>query len=97
MRRLSGIAVFIAVFASIFAIVVFSLVLDARPSHADPNSPWCAVRTGDGSYWDCHFSSFEQCQSVVVGNNHAFCNENPGYVGPSGGQTGTKAGRRHRS
>ena len=97
MRHLSGIAVFIAIFASTLAIVVLSLAIDVRPSLADANSPWCAVRAGDGSNWDCRYSSFAQCQPVVVGNNHAFCNENPGYVGPSGGQTGPKAGRRPRS
>ena len=48
------------------------------------NAPWCAmIQTGTGSvYWDCQYSSFEDCyrRGNILGGNRGFCNPSPYYV-----------------
>jgi Protein of unknown function (DUF3551) len=45
-------------------------------------APWCAVISlGTGSvYWDCQYSSFEQCLPNVLAGNRGFCNNNPYFA-----------------
>ena len=47
-------------------------------------APWCAViQNGTGSvYWDCQYSSFEQCyrKSGILAGNRGTCNPSPYYV-----------------
>jgi hypothetical protein len=45
-------------------------------------APWCAVTNhGNGSmYWDCQYSSIEQCRPSVLGGNRGWCNPNPYFV-----------------
>jgi hypothetical protein len=45
-------------------------------------APWCAVTNyGNGSmYWDCQYSSIEQCQPNVLAGNRGWCNLNPYFV-----------------
>ena len=45
-------------------------------------APWCAVTNyGNGSmYWDCQYSSIEQCRPNVLAGNRGWCNPNPDFV-----------------
>ncbi len=47
-------------------------------------APWCAViQNGTSSvYWDCQYSSFEDCyrRGNILGGNRGFCNPSPYYV-----------------
>ena len=47
-------------------------------------TPWCAIiQNGTGSvYWDCQYSSFEQCyrKGNILAGNRGFCNPSPYYV-----------------
>ena len=47
-------------------------------------APWCAViQNGTGSvYWDCQYSSFEQCyhKGNILAGNRGTCNPSPYYV-----------------
>ena len=45
-------------------------------------APWCAVMNyGNGSmYWDCQYSSIEQCRPNILGGNRGWCNPNPDFV-----------------
>lgn len=49
---------------------------------AKAQAPWCAVITigEDSVYWDCRYSSFEQCRPNVLAGNRGFCNHNPYYA-----------------
>ena len=46
-------------------------------------APWCAViaTSDDSVYWDCQYTSFEQCRSVVLAGNRGWCNPSP-YATP---------------
>ena len=52
-----------------------------QPAKAS-NAPWCAVTNyGNGSmYWDCQYSSIEQCRPNVLAGNRGWCNPNPYFV-----------------
>ena len=59
-----------------------ALLLGAGPASARyPEAPWCAVVSlGTGNvYWDCRYSSFEQCRPNVLAGNRGFCNVNPAF------------------
>ena len=47
-------------------------------------APWCAViQNGVSSvYWDCQYSSFEQCyrKGNILAGNRGTCNPSPYYV-----------------
>ena len=47
-------------------------------------APWCAVINNgeDSVYWDCQYSSFEDCyrRGNILGGNRGFCNPSPYYV-----------------
>ncbi len=45
-------------------------------------APWCAVMNyGNGSmYWDCQYSSIEQCRPSILAGNRGWCNPNPYFV-----------------
>jgi hypothetical protein len=70
---------------TIFAAVValLALVLDLQPTKAY-EAPWCAViQNGtDSVYWDCQYSSFEQCyrKGSILAGNRGSCNPSPYYV-----------------
>src|SRR5262249_14361850 len=57
---------------------VIALVFDLQPVAAY-EYPWCAVITVDKGavYWDCQYSSIEQCRPNVLAGNRGFCNLNP--------------------
>jgi hypothetical protein len=50
---------------------------------AKAQAPWCAVITigEDSVYWDCQYSSLEQCRPNVLAGNRGFCNPNPSFAG----------------
>ena len=67
----------ILVAAAALASVSFS------PGHAEgAAAPWCAVITigEDSVYWDCRYSSIEQCRPNVLAGNRGFCNPNPYFA-----------------
>ena len=47
-------------------------------------APWCAmIENGKGSvYWDCQYSSFDDCyrRGNILAGNRGFCNPSPYYV-----------------
>ena len=49
---------------------------------AKAQAPWCAVITigEDSVYWDCRYSSIEQCRPNVLAGNRGFCNPNPYFA-----------------
>ena len=69
----------ITLIATAFAGVIVSL----QPAQAY-NAPWCAmIETGTGgSYWDCQYSSFEDCyrRGNILAGNRGFCNASPYYT-----------------
>jgi hypothetical protein len=68
----------------IFAATVAATFLGLFPdlAKANTNAPWCAVISlgRDSVYWDCQYSSFEQCRPNVLAGNRGFCNHNPYYA-----------------
>jgi hypothetical protein len=60
------------------AAVVTSFPWSTQPVQARA-APWCAViaTSDDSVYWDCQYSSFEQCRSVVLAGNRGWCNPSP--------------------
>ena len=56
-------------------------------------APWCAVTNyGNGSmYWDCQYSSIEQCRPNVLAGNRGWCNPNLYFV-----PNGTSANKHYR-
>ena len=55
------------------------------PGHAEgAAAPWCAaINLGTGSvYWDCQYSSFDDCyrRGNILAGNRGFCNPSPYYV-----------------
>jgi len=69
------------------------VIVGLQPAHAY-NAPWCAViETGTGgSYWDCQYSSFEDCyrRGNILAGNRGFCNPSPYYVAGSAEQRQTR-------
>ena len=68
------------------------------PGHAEgAEAPWCAVISfGTGSaYWDCQYSSFEDCyrRGNILAGNRGFCNPSPYYVAGSAEQRQTQKRR----
>jgi hypothetical protein len=62
--------------ATIMAVMSFG----GHPAQAY-EAPWCAVVNSGWSsvYWDCQYSSFEQCRPHILAGNRGFCNPNPRY------------------
>jgi Protein of unknown function (DUF3551) len=60
---------------------LISLSIGSLNSEAS-NAPWCAVITigEDSVYWDCRYSSLEQCRPNVLAGNRGFCNPSPYYT-----------------
>ena len=68
------------IFVAIVAITaVGSVGLQSAKAYT---APWCAVMNyGNGSmYWDCQYSSIEQCRPNILGGNRGWCNPNPYFV-----------------
>ena len=65
------------------ALAVAVMAFGPRPAQAYNDAPWCAViNMGDGDvYWDCQYSSLEQCVPNVLAGNRGFCNPNPRWAG----------------
>ena len=67
----------------ILAVVVAAAFVgfDVQPAKAY-TAPWCAViNLGTGNmYWDCQYSSIEQCRPNVLAGNRGFCNLNPSFL-----------------
>ena len=66
------------------AILVAAAAL-ASVGHAEgAEAPWCAmIENGKGSvYWDCQYSSFDDCyrRGDILAGNRGFCNPSPYYV-----------------
>src|SRR5262245_14616675 len=63
--RLTMIRLILATFAALAGVFV-----GLQPAKAQ--APWCAVISlGTGSvYWDCRYSSIEQCRPNVLAGNH---------------------------
>jgi hypothetical protein len=61
-------------------VALVGMSFNLQPANAY-TAPWCAVISlGTGSvYWDCQYSSFEQCLPNVLAGNRGFCNHNPYY------------------
>ena len=71
----------------IAAVFAGALLIDVRPAAAYTNivelARWCAVinlGTND-AYWDCHYSSIEECRPTILAGNRGFCNPNPYWIG----------------
>jgi hypothetical protein len=62
-------------------VTVAAVGLGLQPAKAY-TAPWCAViNLGTGNvYWDCRYSSIEQCRPNVLAGNRGFCNPNPYFV-----------------
>ena len=69
------------ILATIAALV--GVIAGLQPAQAY-EAPWCAViENSTGSvYWDCQYSSFEDCyrRGNILGGNRGFCNPSPYYV-----------------
>jgi len=70
------------------AVFFAALAFGGRPAAAyyppvGDRAPWCAVvNLGPGdAYWDCRYTSLEQCRPNVLAGNRGFCNPNPRWVG----------------
>ena len=66
-------------------ILVAAASVSFSPGHAEgAEAPWCAViELSTGSiYWDCQYSSFEECyhKGNILAGNRGFCNPSPYYV-----------------
>lgn len=77
--------------------VLFTWSASPQPAEAR-EAPWCAViaTTDDSVYWDCQYSSFEQCRSVVLAGNRGWCNPSP-YATAGAPEPKRKARRGHSS
>jgi hypothetical protein len=65
------------------ALGIAAVSFDLHPARAAGVAPWCAVISmgrGD-AYWDCQYSSVEQCVPNVLAGNRGFCNPNPAWSG----------------
>src|SRR5262245_66599692 len=59
----------------IFAAIAALAGVFFGPPPATAQAPWCAVITVDNStvYWDCQYSSLEQCLPNVLAVNCGWC------------------------
>ena len=67
---------------TIFVAAAALAVVFVGPRPAKAQAPWCAVITigEDSVYWDCRYSSIEQCRPNVLAGNRGFCNPNPYFA-----------------
>lgn len=66
-----------------FALVATGLLFSGVPAHAqtyDPSYPVCMQIYGQVGYFDCRYTSLEQCRFLAVGRS-ASCVANP-YFAP---------------
>jgi hypothetical protein len=74
------------IFAAIAALA--GMFFGLHPAQAY-EAPWCAmIQNGTGSvYWDCQYSSFEDCyrRGNILAGNRGFCNPSPYYVANAAG------------
>lgn len=71
--------------------------IDARPSGAETQRPWCVVYSGRDGAYTCIFVSFEQCQMTATPGTGGSCVQNPWYSAyGSGGAGATPQGGRAR-
>ena len=61
--------------------VLTTLIFCLQPAAA-AEAPWCAViqNSTESVYWDCQYSSIEQCRQIVLAGNRGWCNANPYFV-----------------
>jgi hypothetical protein len=65
-----------------FALLAIGLLLAGAPAHAqtyDPSYPVCMQIYGPVGYFDCRYTSLEQCRYLAVGHSAA-CEANPYFV-----------------
>jgi Protein of unknown function (DUF3551) len=62
------------------------IALDARPSGAETNRPWCVVYSGRDGAYTCIFASFEQCMMTATPGTGGSCVQNQWFLqyGPNG-------------
>ena len=67
------------IFATMVAVAAVGFSLQPAKAYT---APWCSVSNlGTGNvYWDCRYSSIEQCRPNVLGGNRGWCNPNPYFV-----------------
>ena len=70
---------------TIFVAAAALASVSVSPGHAESAAaPYCAViELGPGSvYWDCQYSSFDDCyrRGNILAGNRGFCNPSPYYV-----------------
>jgi len=66
----------------LLALIIAGVGPSSASAQARRVAPWCAViNQGRDVYWDCQYSSFEQCYPNILGGNRGFCNPNPAYEG----------------
>ncbi|HEY7665854.1 MAG TPA: DUF3551 domain-containing protein [Xanthobacteraceae bacterium] len=72
--------------------------MDAHPSLAYINRPWCVQYTGRGSSENCGFVSYQQCMMTAGPGTGGYCVQNPWYLwyGPGGSATVGQGGRVHK-
>lgn len=75
-----------------------AIAIDAQPSRADINRPWCVQYVGRGSSENCGFMSYQQCMMTAGPGTGGICVQNPWYLwyGPNGNPTTTGRGGRVR-
>ena len=70
-----------------------------QPGHAEgAEAPWCAlIRWQSSAYWDCQYSSFDDCyrRGNILAGNRGFCNPSPYYVAGYAEQRQTRKHRAH--
>ena len=80
---------------TIFVAAAALASVSVSPGHAESAAaPYCAViELGPGSvYWDCQYSSFDDCyrRGNILAGNRGFCNPSPYYVAGYAEQKGKK-------
>ncbi|HMF25025.1 MAG TPA: DUF3551 domain-containing protein [Pseudolabrys sp.] len=70
------------IFFAVVALTSLSVGLQQAAAQYYRAAPWCAViENGTGSvYWDCQYSSIEQCRPNVLAGNRGWCNPNPYFA-----------------
>ena len=67
--------------AIVLLLTVSTLIaIDARPSSAETNRPWCVVYSGRDGAYTCIFASFEQCMMTAGPGTGGVCVQNPWYL-----------------
>ena len=85
--------------AIVLLLTVCTLIaIDARPSSAETNRPWCVVYSGRDGAYTCIFVSFEQCMMTATPGTGGSCVQNPWFLqygpnGPSAGDRGRQSRR----